>query len=1417
MIGMPESALHLLGAVTANSVGFYVGAALPPLVLAIGIIKCFTIARRPTTSMMSALALALALGAFLLSMIGGLGMSALHDALAPTAANAAIMGAVGITVAVLVVLMILAAMMLAILGLVNVHVQPQRYRQGARQSIAALVLAPALLMIFGIGAMAGMQRERQADRPTIAMNMPVTVVPVSPPPAASAPSVPTPAPTAPDVPVPATSPAPPPAQPVGADVFDMPELGFTFDIPPIPWIVTDSKAITPASCLGFLHARPSIFFVVIAEDMADEQMFDTAGLAEIAVANLKSVSRRCDVIERVPQTINNVPGIRVYTRATVAPHDVTYVHWVTVHNGYAYQLITAGGIADEAKVREAADAMHARWKPKAARSTVALQPIQSQYGYSIDIKAPGWRAWKTAAREMPDAEHGALLGMQTCMNVVPISLCGLDPDPRALCGGLVERFSLNLDKISNVQEVTNEPAGVTGSTFECTSLQAGGTFYYKFKVLRNRNVALLAAAWTQNTAERDRLPEALAGVRLDPAAVGPDVKRLRTEDKRRNSIVLNSIGLHHQERQKYDLAVKYLETASAMDDDPIILSNLILAYTANKQFAEAQACAVRGMTQHPQRPQFQAQAAFCLEQLGQTDRAIAMYARVFAGGYRDDSTLIGYQLLLEKAGKIDEAIAAGDAYLAHAPAASLGAALAHADLLARHGKGDRAIALLEEWHRREPTNPALVTVLSSHYVEALRYVDALNLLKPLREAADPPLDVLLVHGQAQAGLKQFREAKATFEAALNKSPSSTIARDWLTMVSGQLGEGANSAVKTPIEAVAVPAELLNPPADAVKVPADNSIYYISRVTGISFVPEKDYRQTEYRRVKIVDARGIESYSTAQFPFDSLSERMFVNKLEVRDENGKVLAVGKVSDAYVLDDQSGESVTYKKVLNIPVPALRAGCEVELIVTREDLSRPKEMPFYQHVLTAYMPAQRSALFVRGDLPSLKRTASGGVVAKEMDGGICWMMDDVPDMRYEPLQPPAVTFLPFVAVAAVGPTWESEAKSYLSMIADRLKPDPAAVELAQRLTTGMTSESDKVAALLRHVQQDYTYRAIEFGRRARVPLAAADIVHNHYGDCKDHSLLLHQLLGAIGVESQLALVNTYGPLRADMPSLDQFNHIIVCVPPAAGAGAEKSPWRFFDCTDKESDLRAGTVYSLVTDQVLLLDPAAPRLIDLPQPASEVGNVAIAREVKLGEQGEVAVSETITWTGYDAAGMRAMLRPIEPARRAETLKQMIGGERADVAITSSNITGLDDRTQPVVLQVSYTGGRRFSALTDQQQLIGSLPARWERYYLEADAVEKRRTPFRLRLPRSLRTSVKVHLPSGYRIGSLPKGESFDDAFRHGSTTWQASDGGLKLEFSVARKIGQHDAAAYDSYVQSSTSVMNLLESHLVLQKAGR
>jgi len=268
---------------------------------------------------------------------------------------------------------------------------------------------------------------------------------------------------------------------------------------------------------------------------------------------------------------------------------------------------------------------------------------------------------------------------------------------------------------------------------------------------------------------------------------------------------------------------------------------------------------------------------------------------------------------------------------------------------------------------------------------------------------------------------------------------------------------------------------------------------------------------------------------------------------------------------------------------------------------------------------------------------------------------------------------------------------------------------------------------------VQREIGYQAIEFGVRARRPAAARETLRRRYGDCKDHALLLHQVLRAAGIESHLALVNTGWRIQPEIPSLDQFNHMVVHVPLLA-------PGWLVDPTEKHLKLDAFPADSLWHARALLLDPANPRLLPPPPaPLPASARVESRRTVRPSGR-DWNVEETLEIDGYYAAWMRSSFAGMSPAEQSQRAQELMGAHGA-ARVEAFEFRGLDDPMEPARLQIAYTV--RDAISSTGASATAALPNCWERFYLTLRFVKERRTAFEIHYPFRFTSQVVVKLPA--------------------------------------------------------------------------
>ncbi|HET7826624.1 MAG TPA: DUF3857 domain-containing protein, partial [Anaeromyxobacter sp.] len=829
--------------------------------------------------------------------------------------------------------------------------------------------------------------------------------------------------------------------------------------------------------------------------------------------------------------------------------------------------------------------------------------------------------------------------------------------------------------------------------------------------------------------------------------------------------------------------------------DRVLLQNAADAHVKAGLFAEGLALLDGARARFPGDARLDALRAMLASRAGREPEALRAYRQLFARGFAEEDHLRRFVELLEAAGKRPEALKVVARHRARHDGRA--PTLLHAALECRSKRPQAEIAILRRSLARRPDAGvawALVEALLQHgkKVDALREAEA----AVKRFPGSGPL--LLARGRAQLALRRLAEAKGSFEKALEHDPTSSDAKEYLEHVSALLGEGQNSSLKEPIEEVRVPEGLLAAPSGAP--PEGYSAWYDDRVTAISFVRGKELRRTDLFRGRATDAAGVERLGSFEFTFDPLAEQVFVNRVLVRDAAGKVAGKGKPGDWYVSDQATGEMGTHRRNLHVHVPGLRPGLSVEVVITRKDVRPPERMEFVEHSLASALPRLRSALVVVGDVDAVAAEASDGVEIRRVPGAIVFVTQKPATFRPEPLREDHQQWLPTVWLGPSGASWAAEGRAYQEEIAsvDRPLPEVDAVVAAE--AKGLAAQDAKVFALARFVQKGLTYRAIEFGRRARVPHALADTLKTRFGDCKDHALLLKRLLEAAGVPARLALVRADGPVRPGLPSLDQFDHVIVWVP-GAGAGT------FVDATDKGA--APGTTPGLGGKHALLVDGERSRLAELP--AESAGRIATERAVTLGA-GELDVREKVRMEGPPAAGMRAFLAGTNPVDRVERLQEFLAPGAAGLRVTSVRLDGLDDVEKPLDLEVRYLV--RGAAPRSGGELSLPVPAVWERRYLGAEPVPRRESPFRL-TALEVRSVVDLTPPSGQLVEPPPPSPATTGAFSRWERVARADGSRVHLESTLARPAGRHPAPDWAAYRDEMERALATVEAQLALKPA--
>jgi len=171
-------------------------------------------------------------------------------------------------------------------------------------------------------------------------------------------------------------------------------------------------------------------------------------------------------------------------------------------------------------------------------------------------------------------------------------------------------------------------------------------------------------------------------------------------------------------------------------------------------------------------------------------------------------------------------------------------------------------------------------------------------------------------------------------------------------------------------------------------------------------------------------------------------------------------------------------------------------------------------------------------------LEQVAAPDPVIKQTSYGTTyrWHFEALPSQARDILMPPLQGSRLQISTF---PDWAAFAEWYarISKLTDEVTPEIAAK--ATELTRNAKTNHEKVPALYDYVT-NLRYVAIPLGVNSFRPHAAANVLQNQFGDCKDKANLLNALLHSQHIDARLVLVPRFSQAHEGLPGL-AFNHAI------------------------------------------------------------------------------------------------------------------------------------------------------------------------------------------------------------------------------------------------------------------------------------
>ncbi|WP_316787974.1 DUF3857 domain-containing protein [Pedobacter frigoris] len=195
-------------------------------------------------------------------------------------------------------------------------------------------------------------------------------------------------------------------------------------------------------------------------------------------------------------------------------------------------------------------------------------------------------------------------------------------------------------------------------------------------------------------------------------------------------------------------------------------------------------------------------------------------------------------------------------------------------------------------------------------------------------------------------------------------------------------------------------------------------------------------------------------------------------------------------------------------------------------------------------------------------------------EKTKSLTWRVTGMNAFKREPYSPDADSYLTYIKIAPEQfiyygfkgnyTNWNELGKwVYNDLIKTRQTLKPATISDINKLVEGITDDKEKAKRVYEFMQKKTRYISVQVGIGGFQPFPASEVDRLSYGDCKALVNYTQSLLKAVGINSIYCVVNagnTKKNMDADFASMDQGNHIILCIP-------FKSDTTWLECTSQNS----------------------------------------------------------------------------------------------------------------------------------------------------------------------------------------------------------------------------------------------------------
>lgn len=1335
--------------------GYQTGQAIAIFLFIYGAIKCFMLARKKKTSTLCMLSLGLVFTGVVSTNVLLYFSKNGFDTVLLNLVGGIIIGAIFIAS--------------LILGIVGLSLYENKYDQGKNQAIWGIILSVFFLILFVYGAVQGLNKNKDINKK---MEDNLLVKGDKP------------------------------------DVIINTKDNFKIIRPKKRFKEINLKKMNPAATIAFVSNIPQTYYILISEVAGIDLETDSKALAEIAKNNIEASLQNGKFSETVPLIINGMEGYSFQSDGIVSNLEISYMHWVYSHNGYFYQHLVWSDKLNRNSLPSDLKELVSNFSQIDPTKTIysagtipSGNYVSKEWGYTFNFDGQPWLMVPKLDEKITGADYGVMKSSESAV----IYINGIIKDKAvnhsfdSLKDALLLSLAINQndEKFKFISKEIQENHAIHTYSTEISNI------LYLFKLYEfEDHVILMTIKLDKEYYKADEFFESIKGRIYIKSGLNHDFDTWGEKNKIALGRNINQLGIQYFRLSNFEIANHcFKEALKFATNDMDVLYNIMHVYDKLNKFQEAVTYYESFIGERKPTKEILSWYAYHLYKIKEYKKSDAQFKLIFKDGFKDTEKFEIYLKVLSEFG-VDELNLAVNNYLKDEDNYEI--RLLQSDSLFELEAYEKALEVLENLDENKQINSDVMIKKIYCFLELNKNKELIEMCDALIEKKNYIGDAHFYKGKAQYKLKWYSKAKTSFESALVLFPNDESIKAYIQSISGLLGQGKNTAVKTPIEAVIFPDTLKNKMSLTVdpKSIEGQIAYYPKLLYSLKKDSKGRWIKTTETYIKILNETGVNQFSTMTFSFNSLSESLYINSLVVKNEKGEIVGKGNIDEYYILDDSTQTLKTYEQVLNVPIPQLFPGCTIE-VVSSLDMGKEESLSFQSNLLSGFFPIGSVGYAVYDEKNEIEFKLENGGSILSFDGGKGVLINEPPVYIYEDSQIPYYEYLPMLYINGKNNNWQEIGKHYLDKINDKLIATEDVSQLAKKITSDLKTSSEKVKSIFKYLQKNVTYQGLEFGSRGQIPNSSSQTINNRYGDCKDHAVLFHVMLNELGIKNHLVLVNSNEKIIENMPSIDQFNHVINYIEDESGG-------KFWDATDKCLGTSIKIPIGLGECKAFILDPKNIRFDKLDSYKENVSDFRIDRLVSVkGEK--LLVSEKILLTKYYASFFRSYFQSQDQKTQLTWGKSVLSNIHPHGVVLEFDVIDVFENDKDLVVSIKYEISERIFNVKEGK--LVNLPSLWEPYALRQTELKTRTSQFQKLYPLYITTNTTLNLESFKIGGELPAEVSDSLLFFDYNITYELDGNQIKIKSNFTSHSGKFKKEQFSQYVEKTNAYLKALTPSIIIK----